>query len=149
MKRFISLLLLLTISAFLFSCRECRPPRELLTDFIYIYGASGSTYFSDATELDDGYLPRRLLSKIYNLDTDFPNDFAIFLNIHAGYGAECGVFLCKDVSELSKMELSLCERMRLLDPDSDTSIIIRTGLTVFYSTMPDPDRVRKIWYSLV
>ena len=149
MKRFLSLFIILSVTLNLFSCRECRPPRDLLSDFLYMYGASGSTYFSDANEADDGYLPPHLLSKIYNYDADFPSDFAIFLNIHAGYGAECGVFLCKDVRELSEMQLSLCERMRLLDPDSNTSLIIRTGLTVFYSTMPDPDRVREIWYSLV
>ena len=149
MKKLLSLIMITVILSHLISCRSAPPPERLLTDFIAAYGAEGTVYHSGADETDDGYIDPELLSRIYMTDGDLPEDFAIFLNSHPSYGAECGAFLCRDESELRRVTAILRERMALLDPDGDTSRLFRCGTTLFYSTMPDPDRVEHIFDTVV
>lgn len=147
MKKLISLLL--PLAFLLTSCASPESPTALLSDLTRIYGAGGMLLLSDATEADVGYADPALISRIYMAADDLPTDFAILLNDRPGFGAECGVFLCRDSSERRRTELILRERMALIDPDGDTGLLMCSGLLVFYSTLPDPDRVRAIWDSLL
>ena len=79
---------------------------------------------------------------------DFPDNFAIFLNSHADYGSECGVFVCDGGIGISEVEEMCLERIRLLGRGGENSFILREGRVVFYSTMSDGERARGIWRTL-
>lgn len=141
---FCAFLLIATLFA-LVSCGESRPAFEMLSEFVSAYGAEGVIYRSDAFEGEEGFIEYDLLKKIYVFYKDFPEEFAIFLNSHADYGSECGVFVCGDAGEAAEVSEMCLERIKLLDRGGDGSFVIREGSIVFYSTMSDSERARKIW----
>ena len=132
----------------LVSCAENRPASDLLSEFVCAYGAEGAIYRSDASETEDGYAEYDLLKKIYTFYGDFPEEFAIFLNSHADYGSECGVFVCRDSGEVSAVEDMCFERVKLLGRGGENSFVVREGRVVFYSTMSDGERARRIWRAI-
>jgi hypothetical protein len=78
-----------------------------------------------------------------------PSDFAVILNCRADYGAECGVFVCDGEAE-REAALEMCEeRLRILSRDADNSLLIRSGNTVFYSTLTDDERAERLWRKIV
>ena len=149
MRRILCLLLIIILCFNLASCKEARPASDMLTEFIAAYGAEGIMYRSDACEWEEGYIEYDLLKKIYVFYEDFPEDFAIFLNSHADYGSECGVFVCRDASECEAVSEMCLERIRLLDRRGKNSFVTREGRVVFYSTMSDGDRARALWRGVV
>ena len=145
MRRFFCFLLIASMIFSLVSCGESRSASELLSEFVMAYGAEGVIYRSDAEKWDDGYIECDLLKKIYLFYRDFPEEFAIFLNSHADYGSECGVFVCTDSGEASGVEEMCFERIKLLGRGGEGSFVVRDGRMVFYSTMSDGERARRIW----
>ena len=148
MRRLFCLFLVFFCAFGMVSCGGSRPATEILSDFISAYGAEGIVYRSDAAEYDEGYAEYDLLKKIYVFYEDFPDEFAIFLNSHADYGSECGVFVCADSGEVSEVEEMCLERIRLLGRGGENSFVSREGRVVFYSTMSDGERARRIWRTL-
>ena len=148
MRRVFCFLLVLSMLFSLASCGESRPASELLSEFVSVYGAEGVIYRSDAKEWEEGYVEYDLLKKIYLFYKDFPEEFAIFLNSHADYGSECGVFVCRDASECETVSEMCLERIRLLDRKGENSFVIREGRVVFYSTMSNGERAKKIWQAV-
>lgn len=148
MRRVFCFLLIFSMLFSLSSCGESRSAYELLSEFVSVYGAEGIIYRSDAEEWEEGFAEYDLLKKIYLFYKDFPEEFAIFLNSHADYGSECGVFVCRDSSECFEVYEMCLERIKLLDRRGEKSFIVREGRLVFYSTMSDTERARRIWDAL-
>ena len=145
MRRFFCAFLIVTTLFTFVSCGESRPAFELLSEFVSAYGAEGIIYRSDAAEWEENYIEYDLLKKIYVFYEKFPEDFAIFLNSHTDFGSECGAFVCEDGAEFSRVEEMCLERIKLLGREGDGAFVIREGRVVFYSTMSDGERARKIW----
>lgn len=148
MRRVFCFLLIFSMLFSLSSCGESRSAYELLSEFVSVYGADGVIYRSDAEEWEEGYVEYDLLKKIYLFYKDFPEDFAIFLNSHADYGSECGVFVCRDSTECETVSEMCFERIKLLDRRGENSFVVREGRVVFYSTMSDGERARRIWHTV-
>ena len=148
MRRFFSVLLAISLCFSLVSCREVRPAEDILNEFVSAYGAEGIIYSSGSREWEEGYIEYDLLKKIYVFYQDFPEDFAIFLNSRADYGSECGVFVCRDAAECEQVSEMCLERIKLLGRGSENSFVTREGRVVFYSTMKDGERARKIWRAI-
>ncbi len=139
MKR---VLILLFLCLFVFSsCSEAGDPTASLGEFVSAYGAEGIIYSTDVEEGQEGYISPEIERTIFGT-TDMPPSYAIFLNTHLDYASECGAFLVRgDRSEI----ISLCKRrISLLDPAGDHSFIAIYGDIVFYSTMSDAQRARRI-----
>lgn len=145
MRRVFCVFLAVFVTLSFVSCNERRPAFDMLSEFISAYGAEGVIYRSDAKEWESGYIEYDLLKKIYVFYGDFPDEFAIFLNSHADYGSECGVFICNDGADVEYVSEMCLERIRLLGRDGDNSFVTRSGRAVFYSTMSDGERAREIW----
>ena len=148
MRRVFCFLLIFSMLFSLSSCGESRSAYELLSEFVSVYGAEGIIYRSGAEEWEEGFAEYDLLKKIYLFYKDFPENFAIFLNSHADYGSECAVFVCRDSSECFEVYEMCLERIKLLDRRGEKSFIVREGRLVFYSTMSDTERARRIWDAL-
>lgn len=149
MKRLLifTLALVLTLSM-LVSCEAEPSSDELLREFISTYGAEGVIYSSECAEGDVGYLPRETLAKIYIYSGRFPENYAIFLNSRAGYGSECGVFVCDDADMRLSVEEMCLERIRLLS-GGDNAFVTRSGNIVFYSTMKERGRAEEIFKKII
>lgn len=148
MRRFFCIMIIISLALSFVSCGKRRSASDILSEFVSVYGAEGIIYRSDAEEWDEGYAEYDLLKKIYLFYQDFPEKFAIFLNSHADYGSECGVFICRDAAECESVSEMCLERIRLLDRQGERSFVLREGKLVFYSTLSDADRARRIWNTL-
>ncbi len=149
MKKLISLALILALSLFTLTACKAEPSAdELLREFISAYGASGVIYSSECVEGDEGYLPEEMLGKIYVFSGRFPENYAIFLNSRAGYGSECGIFVCNDTEMRLSAEEMCLERIRLLSGD-DNAFLTRSGRVVFYSTMQDRAKAEAIFKEII
>ena len=148
MKRLVCVGVLLFTLFSVISCAPSRSATELLCAFVDAYGAEGVIYSPTIPEGDDGYIDRALFDRIYLTRGELPEDFAVLLNSHTDSRAECAVFICRDGAELERV-YSMCEeRLRLLAvPES--SFIIRCGSILFYSTLPEPERARRVWYRVI
>ena len=136
------LLLLSLIALFvLSSCRESLPPKDLLYEFVKAYGAEGVIYYSEANESEEGYLSPELEGLAFG-DRHLPRSYAILLNTHLDTAAECGLFLI----EGNREELiDLCTyRTALLDTRGDCTYIAIFGDYMFYSTLHDRDRAKRL-----
>ena len=136
------LLLLSLIALFvLSSCREPLPPKDLLSEFVKAYGAEGVIYHSEAEEGEEGYLSPEL-EKLAFGDRHLPGSYAILLNTHLDTAAECGLFLI----EGNREELiDLCTyRTALLDPSGERTYVAIFDSYMFYSTLPDRDRAKRL-----
>lgn len=150
MRRIVTVLLIISLCiGGLCSCEREVDPRQMLSDFISAYGAEGVIYSPDASEGEEGYIPKDLADRIYIRSGELPDDFAIFLNSRPDYGYECAVFLCDDAESLLMMEEACIERTRLLDGGGDRRLIIVSGKLIFYSTMKDKERAEKIWREII
>ena len=145
MRRVFCLFLIICLCAGLTSCDETPTAFDMLSEFVSSYGAEGIIYRSDKETWEEGYVEYDLLKKIYVFYRDFPEEFAIFLNSHADYGSECGVFVCKDMGECSDVEEVCFERIKALKKTDGGAFVVREGTVVFYSTMSDGERAREIW----
>lgn len=132
----------------LVSCETEQSADGILREFISTYGAEGVIYSSERTEGEVGYLPKETLSKIYIYSGRFPENYAIFLNSHAGYGSECGVFVCDDADMRLSVEEMCLERIRLLS-GGENAFVTRSGNTVFYSTMQNRGRAEEIFKKII
>lgn len=131
----------------LFGCGETASADEMLSEFIYAYGAEGVIYSSEAKEGEAGYVRDGLTEKIYVYEGNFPQEFAIYLNSHTDSASECGVFVCDDADEKERVT-DMCEkRIDLLG--TENALILRSGNVVFYSTMTDKARTSEIWKKII
>ena len=150
MKKIISIILLIvTLSLLLISCKSDVDAYEMLNEFIRTYGAEGVIYSPEISEGNDGYIRDGLIEQIYRFHGQFPLDYAIFLNSHPDYSVECGVFVCSDVQMCDMVEEMCLERIRLLAMGEKHAFVKRSGRVVFYSTMPDRDRAEKIFNEII
>ena len=150
MRKTIALvLLILSILFCFFSCVKNPDAEKMLSEFLNIYSASGVIYTPECEEGDSGYISEELFRKIYVFDGNIPERFAILLNFHADYGAECGVFVCHGSEERERVVEMCTERIRLLGRGGDYAFISVNGPIVFYSTMPERARAEEIWCKIV
>ena len=143
MKKIISLVISISILLSLVSCTDNRTADELMSSFLESYGASGAVYGPRRAEWEIGYIDSELFHKIYELESPAPSDFAIFLSSHTDSDSECAVFVCRDSAERMSVEEMCYERIKLLV--SDNGFVVRSGNTVFYSTMSDKARAERVW----
>lgn len=151
MRKVLAFTVFLALAALtaLASCAKAPDPEKMLSEFIGLYSASGVIYSSECSEGENGYIDEELFRKIYIFEGELPRDYAIFLNSHTDYGAECGVFVCDGAEERDRV-LDMCsERVRLLGRGNEAVFISRSGNVVFYSTMPDRARAEEIWYKII
>ena len=123
------------------ACEPPAPPVDLLTEFVKAYGAEGTIYYSEAKEWDDGYLSPALASLAFG-ERELPRSYAILLNIHLDTATECGLFLIEG-NKKELLELSIA-RASTLDPEGERTYIAIYGSYVFYSTLSDKDRAKRI-----
>ena len=148
MKKIALILIPFILISTLCACQSEVSAEELLSEFISAYGAEGIIYSSECVEGDEGYLPEETLSKIYLYSGRFPENWAIFLNSHATYGSECGVFVCDSADMRLSVEKTCLERVRLLS-GGENSFVIRSGNIVFYSTMQDGERAERLFKKIL
>lgn len=123
------------------SCSEPLPPVDLLSEFVKSYGAEGIIYHSEATPGEDGYLSPELARVAFG-DRELPKSYAILLNTHLDAAYECALFLIEGNRDEI---LELCAtRAALLDPQGTRTHVAIYGRYVFYSTLSDKDRAKKI-----
>lgn len=149
MKKALSLILFVAMLLSLCSCNRTDDARELLTQFVEAYGAEGIIYSTKIPEGEAGHLTGDLIEKIFVFSGKFPENFAIFLNSHADFGSECGVFVCGDVSELSVAREACLERISLLGRGNENAFIKSSDNVLFYSTMQDRERAEGIWREII
>ena len=118
-----------------------------MNEFMSAYGISGPVFLSGEPEYSEGYISEQTLEKIYSYYGEFPSDYAIFLNRHYDYGAECAFFVCDD-GEVSDT-LEMCrERIALICKD-DVGIVLRSRNVVFYSTLSDKERAKELFFMIL
>lgn len=145
----IALILIPPVLCFaLCACQGEVSAEGLLSEFISAYGAEGIIYSSECVEGEDGYLTEETLSKIYLYSGRFPENWAIFLNSRAGYGSECGAFVCDSADMRLLVEEMCLERVRLL-AGGENSFVARSGNIVFYSTMQDGARAEQLFKKII
>lgn len=149
MKKLISVLLVISLLALLFSCRKQPDAYEILNEFIAAYGAEGIIYSPTFDEGEVGYIREEFIEKIYVFSGRFPDNYAIFLNSHPENGSECGVFVCEDAAMLLTVEEMCIERTRLIGQGTDRTFIKKNGNTVFYSTMHNKERAERLWQEII
>ena len=148
MKRLCATLLFLTLAASLTSCGSHESAYTMLSEFITLYSAEGVIYSPECPEGTEGYIDTTTVSRIFILHGVMPENYAIFLNSHVDYGAECGVFVCRDAAERDEV-IEMCEeRMRLLS-GGDNSLLLRSGNVVFYSTLRQRERAETLWSKII
>ena len=147
MKKILAAFLIAFSTLTLASCKEERSADALLRSFLSVYSAEGVVYSPTVAEGEDGYIDEPLFKKIYLYDGKMPTNFAVFLNSHTDSDSECALFVCRDGTELLAVEEMCLERLRLLT--SPSGFIVRSGNTVFYSTMSDKARAERIWRSII
>ncbi len=148
MKKIVALILLITLLS-LCSCRRERNAKEMLSEFILIYGAEGVIYSPEIPEGNDGYIRDGLIEKIYIFYGAFPENYAIFLNAHTDFSSECGLFICTDAEMIDRVEEMCLERIRLLAMGDDRAFVKQSGNVVFYSTMSDRKRAEKVFNEII
>ena len=148
MKKISCLFIVIAILFSAISCSDRRSAYELLSSFADAYGVDGVVYSSSISEGNDGYIDIDLFRKIYAWGDEFPQDFAVLLNSHTDSRAECAVFICRDGAELDDMYEMCRERLRILAVP-EQSFIVRTGMTLFYSAMPDAQRAKDVWHRVI
>ena len=123
------------------SCSEPLPPVDLLSEFVSSYGAEGVIYHSEAKAGENGYLSPELASLAFG-DRELPSSYAILLNVHLDLPTECGLFLIEgDRREC----IELCTvRTSLLDKSGERSFISIYGDYIFYSTLSDKERAKRL-----
>ena len=149
MKKIVSLLIILSLSLSLYSCKKQRDTYALVSEFVRVYGAEGIIYSPGVSEGNDGYLSEGVIERAFRLSGALPKSYAIFLNSHPDFGSECGAFLCESTDMLAYMEESCLERIRLLDPGGERSFIKINKNLLFYSTMEDAPRAKRIWQEII
>ena len=148
MKRLISVILLLATLFSISSCVRDVSAYSMLTDFITAYPAEGVIYSPECSEGSEGYIDSSVASRIYVFHGELPRNFAVFLNNHADFGSECGVFFCRDEAERAQVTEMCEERMRLLSGGEHT-LLLRSGNIIFYSTLRDRDRAESLWTKIL
>ena len=123
------------------ACSPPAPPKDLLAEFVKSYGAEGIIYHSEAEEGEEGYLSPELERLAFG-DRHLPESYAILLNAHLDTAAECGLFLMEGNREDL---IDLCAyRTALLDPSGERTYIAIFGDYMFYSTLPDRERAKRL-----
>ena len=148
MRKILPILLVALLLAALPSCSERPDAEAIILSVVSATGAEGVIYSPTRAEGEDGYIDRELFSRIYVTDGEMPESFAVFLNSHADYGAECGAFVASDAAELERLREMCGERLRLL-ARGERGLLLVQGRVVFYSTMSEPERVREIFLTAV
>ncbi len=149
MKKTLSLILFVALLLSFVSCAATEDARDLLTQFVMAYGAEGIIYSTGIPEGEEGHLPDGLIEKIFVFSGKLPENFAIFLNSHADFGSECGVFVCSDVNELEVAREACLERISLLGRGGSNAFIKSCDNIIFYSTMQDRARAEGIWREII
>lgn len=150
MRRAALFVLILYTSVCVFtSCGEVPDAYAMMCDFARDFGISGAIYSPSVPEGEDGYTTPDLISRIYLTGEVIPSDYAVILNCRADYGAECGVFVCDSEAECTAA-IEMCEeRLRILSRGDGNALLIRSGNTVFYSTLTDHERAEHLWRKIV
>ncbi len=149
MKKLVLIVLCVSLVMQMSSCSKEIYAEELICEFLYSYSAVGVVYSPRVPEGNDGYVYDGFTEKIYIYEGDFPSNYAIFLNSHADYGAECGVFVCEDEDERARVTDMCEERIELLSKGGENAFISRAGRVVFYSTMKNRVEAEEIWRKII
>ena len=148
MKKILLLFILVLFISFGVSCGSKPSPREMITDFLRLYGAEGQLYFSDARPGEYGYVEPELYRGVFLFSGEMPKSFALYLNSHADYGSECGVFVFHDGAERQRI-IEACKSRCALVSQNSRYLLICSDKTVFYSTMSDEARAGEIWRKIL
>ncbi len=149
MKRGVCLFVIFFLLFGLLSCGREYTAYSILAELLSDYGTRGRVYSFSLPEGDDGRMTEELYYKLYPEATELPSDFAVMLNTHPDFGAECGIFICRSADERASVtELSI-SRLHLLDPTGDYRLLVRSGNAVFYSTLRDRSLAERLIYSLI
>ena len=148
MKKIVLLVLLLSLTPALTSCNKSPSAYEMLSDFALLYGIEGVIYSSTVPEGEAGFADENLFCGIFLYDGKMPQNYALYLNSHAEYGSECGVFVCADAAERIRISDACRERMRQLK-GGDRSLLLISYNTVFYSTLTDKEEAERLWCKII
>lgn len=149
MKKIAFLLLLIFLFFSLLSCEKTPSAEAMIYDFISAYSAKGTIYSSGKREGEDGYVYDELLKKIYIFEGAFPKNYAIFLNSHTDFGAECAAFVCEDEDERAKVINMSRERITILGKGKDNAFLSTSGSIVFYSTLSNRAEAEALWRKIL
>ena len=148
MKRFISFVLLVAVTLSLFSCEKKVEAKDLLSDFLTLYGADGVIYSPEMLEGEEGYIPDGFVERLYIFNRPFPENYALYFNSRPDCYYECGVFVCQSSDELKQIEEACLERIRLLSAKERAFVSVNNNV-VFYSTMKNKERAGKVWREII
>ena len=151
MKKIKAFFISLLFSLSLISCSGETPSAHvLLSEFKSTVGASGIVYSKEVCEGESGYIDGNFFVSLYGTEADFESDFAVLLNSTLDTVYEAAVFVAFDKSslyfakDLCRGRLDFLSRMGY----GEDSVIVMQGMTVFYSTLPDSEKVADIWKSV-
>lgn len=133
----------------LFSCEKNISASDFMTDFAAAYPLEGEIYFSEAQKKDEGYISEELFRKIYRIDGEIPEEYAIYLNSRPNQGAECGIFKLRAGSKTEPITEMCLERIRLVSGREAEGVVLISDRYVFYSTLADSERAKALFYRLI
>jgi len=150
LKRILALLLALAlVFSALSGCGAVRDPDEMLSELAKTAKLEGVIYSSEKREGEDGYMTEELFCRIYLYEGEPPKAYAVLLNSHPTYGAECGAFLYESEDERQRLTDMCEERMALLSEGGENRLLIRSGGVIFYSTHGEPKLIEKLWREII
>lgn len=147
-KSYLPLIFIISISMLLSSCKRDRDAYLIMEEFLLAYGAEGTVYSSRVSEGDEGFVADDFISGVYGFVGESPENYAIFFNAHPVNRYECGVFVCYGADEIMLVEEMCLGRIRLLSATDRGFVGVKNGV-VFYSTMKETERARKIWNNII
>ena len=148
MKKFVSILMIILLVFGISSCDVNRSAYSVISEFMSNYGTRGRVYSFSMPEESGMMMTEELYRKLYPEATALPSDFAVMLNAHPDFGAECGVFVCRSTDERDEVTELAESRLHLLDPKGDRRLLVRSGMLVFYSTLSKRELAERLIYDL-
>lgn len=155
MKKYVLSVLLLLLSAMLFSCgTEPEAPRGILERMVRAGNdlPAGTVYDRRAEKWEDGYMDPAILAELYDLrgysELSHIEDCALYLSGRYDAPFEIGVFLCYDEAVAEDVREMCLYRMDFLTRHGaikeENAAVMTSGRYVIYVAGAEPATAKKL-----